>query len=136
PAEIDGRAAGDAAAGSYRQNQGTGSNSTFGTNRRLAARQRFPHTNQPAERQAIYVLLNVINFEETYQRKNGRYGTFKEVLPAGASMPAPNAFQRHGYRFELQADKDSFQVTARPLPVNHGLQPFVADDSGYVRVEE
>mgnify|MGYP003694551533 CR=1 FL=1 len=81
-------------------------------------RERFPRTNQPAtERQAIFVLLNVISFEESYLKKNGRYGTFKEVLPAGAAMPHPErVLQRHGYRFRAAGRaSESFQVAATPL---------------------
>jgi hypothetical protein len=130
PPEADGRAAGDHAAETFRESRG-GTNSTFGTNRRFGQRARFPRTNQPAERRAIFVLLNVISFEEAYQKMHGRYGTFKEVLPSGDALPHPNAFQRHGYRFQLQADKSEFKVVATPLQM--GLRPFVADDSGNVR---
>ena len=130
PPEEDGRAAGDHAAETFRESRG-GTNSTFGTNRRFGQRARFPRTNQPAERKAIFVLLNVISFEEAYQKMHGRYGTFKEVLPSGDALPHPNAFLRHGYRFQLQADKSEFKVVATPLQM--GLRPFVADDSGNVR---
>ncbi len=130
PTEEDGRAAGEHAAGTYRDSRG-GTNSSFGTSRRFGTRARFPRTNQPAERKAIFVLLNVISFEEAYQKMHGRYGTFKEVLPTGDALPHPNAFQRHGYRFQLQADKSEFKVVATPLQM--GLRPFVTDDSGIVR---
>jgi hypothetical protein len=130
PPEEDGRAAGEHAAGTYRESRG-GTSSSFGTNRRFGQRARFPRTNQPAERKAIFVLLNVISFEEAYQKMHGRYGTFQEVLPTGGALPHPNAFQRHGYRFQLQADKSEFKVVATPLQM--GLRPFVADDSGNVR---
>jgi len=130
PPEADGRAAGERAAGTYRESRG-GTDGSFGTNRRFAARSRFPRTNLPAERKAIFVLLNVISFEEAFQKMHGRYGTFKEVLPTGDALPLPNAFQRHGYRFQLQADKGEFRVVATPMQM--GLRPFVADDSGIVR---
>ena len=130
PPEEDGRAAGEHAAGTYRESRG-GTNGSFGTNRRFQPRSRFPPTRVPAERKAIFVLLNVISFEEAYQKMHGRYGTFKEVLPSGDALPHPNAFQRHGYRFQLQADKSEFKVVATPLQM--GLRPFVADDSGNVR---
>jgi len=129
PPEVDGRAAGDRAAGAYRNGQG--GQGSFGTNRRFRERARFPRASHPAERQAIFVLLNVISFEEAFRRSHGRYGTFTEILPAGAAPPSPTGFQRHGYRFELKADKDSFQVVATPVAL--GLRPFVADDSGYVQ---
>ena len=126
----DGRAAGEHAAGTYRDPRG-GNNGSFGTNRRFAARARFPRTNEPTERRAIFVLLNVISFEEAFQKMHGRYGNFKEVLPNGDALPHPNAFQRHGYRFQLQADKGEFRVVATPMTM--GLRPFVTDDSGIVR---
>jgi hypothetical protein len=129
PAE-DGRAAGDRAASTYRESRG-GGNGSYGTNRRLQARARFPRTSDPAERRAIFVLLNVISFEEAFQKGHSRYGNFKEVLPGGETLPHTNAFQRHGYRFELQADKGEFRVIATPLTM--GLRPLVADDSGIVR---
>jgi serine/threonine-protein kinase len=132
PAE-DGRVAGERAAGTYRDDRG-GRGGSFGTSRRFGSRERFPRANHPAERQAIFVLLNVINFEEAFQRAHGRYGDFKEVLPAGVPVPSPTSLQRHGYRFELKAEKDSFQVVATPL--NLGLRAFVADDTGLVRLPE
>ena len=130
PPPEDGRAAGDRAAGTYRGSRGGGDGS-YGTNRRFPARGRFPRTNVPAERQAIFVLLNVISFEEAFQKTHSRYGNFQEVLPSGERLPHPNAFQRHGYRFQLQADKGEFRVVATPLQM--GLRPFVADDAGIVR---
>jgi serine/threonine protein kinase len=130
PPEEDGRAAGEHAAGTYRESRG-GTGGSFGTQRRFGTRPRFPRTNVPAERKAIFVLLNVISFEEAYQKMHGRYGTFKEVLPTGEQLPHPNAFQRHGYRFQLEADKGEFKVVATPMQM--GLRPFVADDSGNVR---
>ena len=129
PAE-DGRAAGDRAAGTYSESRG-GNSGSFGTNRRFGTRPRFPRTSDPAERRAIFVLANVISFEEAFQKGHGRYGSFKEVLPGGETLPHANAFQRHGYRFELQADKGEFRVVATPLAM--GLRPLVADDSGRVR---
>ena len=130
PPQDDGRAAGERAADTYRESRG-GTSGSFGTNRRFGTRPRFPRTNIPAERKAIFVLLNVISFEEAFQKGHGRYGSFQEVLPSGEALPHPNAFQRHGYRFQLQADKGEFRVVATPLTM--GLRPFVADDSGSVR---
>jgi serine/threonine protein kinase len=129
PAE-DGRAAGERAAGTYRENRGT-SAGAFGTNRRFGRRERFPRTNHPAERQAIFVLLNVISFQEAFKKAHGRYGNFREVLPAAIPVANATSFQRHGYRFELQADQGEFRVVATPLAM--GLRPFVADDNGTVR---
>jgi serine/threonine-protein kinase len=126
----DGRAAGDHAASTYRSDRGT-SGSTFGTSRNLARRERFPRTNVPAERQAIFVLLNMISFEEAFKKTSGRYGTFREVLPPTIPLTQPSNFHRHGYRFEVQADKEEFRVVATPL--NIGRRPLVADDSGIVR---
>jgi serine/threonine-protein kinase len=130
PPPEDGRAAGERAAGAYRGPRG-GGNGSFGTNRRFPARARFPRTSDPAERRAIFVLLNVISFEEAFQKTHGRYGNFQEVLPGVETLPHPNAFQRHGYRFELQAEKGEFRVVATPLTM--GLRPLVADDAGIVR---
>jgi hypothetical protein len=65
---------------------------------------------------------------------HGRYGNFSEVLPNGGSLPHPTLLQRHGYRFELRADKGEFRVVATPLEM--GLRPFVADDSGFVRLAD
>jgi hypothetical protein len=49
-------------------------------------------------------------------------------------VPSATSLQRHGYRFDLRAEKDSFQVVATPL--NLGLRAFVADDTGLVRLPE
>jgi hypothetical protein len=133
PPVEDGRAAGERAAGTYREDRGTGGGS-FGTNRRFGRRERFPRTNNPAERQAIFVLLNVISFQEAFKKAQGRYGNFREVLPAAIPVGNPTSFQRHGYRFELQAGGDEFRVVATPLAM--GLRPFVADDAGTVRLAD
>ena len=133
PPDVDGRAAGDRLAGTYRDGRG-GNAGSYGTGRRFRARERIPRTNVPAERQAVFVLLNVVSFEEAFQKTHGRYGNFREVLPPGLPIPSPNAFQRHGYRFDLKAERDGFQVVATPLAM--GLRPFVVDDSGYVRVAD
>jgi len=129
PAE-DGRAAGERAAGTYSENRGS-TGGAFGTNRRFDRRERFPRTSHPAERQAIFVLLNVISFQEAYKKAHGRYGNFREVLPAAIPVANGTSFQRHGYRFELQAGQGEFRVVATPLAM--GLRPFVADDNGTVR---
>jgi len=73
----------------------------------------------------------VISFQEAYKKAHGRYGNFREVLPAAIPVANGTSFQRHGYRFELQAGQGEFRVVATPLAM--GLRPFVADDNGTVR---
>ena len=80
-------------------------------------------------------LRHVMNAEEAYQRKHGRYGTFSEMARSQALlMDVPlqdRSFNRRGYRFELELESSGFRVVANP--VSPGTRPFVGDDSGFIR---
>src|SRR5262249_6453370 len=128
PPAMDGREVGGRVADGYRENRG-GPGSTFGSNRRFRARERFPTNVKPPEATTVFVLRNIIHFQELYKQRQGQYGDFSQVLPR--AVPG-RSFHYHGYRFELvELDKDSFKVVATPLRM--GLRGFVGDDSGYVR---
>jgi hypothetical protein len=45
-----------------------------------------------------------------------------------------NGFRRRGYKFEMQSTGDGFHVVAQPQ--QGGLRAFVADESGYIQLEE
>ena len=47
---------------------------------------------------------------------------------------ANGQFERRQYRFELTGEGGEYKVTATPLAI--GSRPFLADDSGFVRVDE
>jgi hypothetical protein len=125
PPQLDGREAGGRLADNYRNNRG----SSFGTNRRFQAREKFPRNVAPAERRAVAVLLNVIHYEALHYQRTGQYGTFQEVLPR--PVGAANSLEHAGYRFDLTTERDGFRVVATPRAM--GLRGFVADDTGFVR---
>jgi hypothetical protein len=111
---------------------------SFGTQNRLRMRARSPQARNVAERSAIATMRFLMNTEERFNKRTGRYGTLAEI---GAGMTQyldvqfqPRSFQRRGYRFNLTAERDSFSLTASPLAP--GLRSFVGDDSGYIREAE
>ena len=87
-------------------------------------------TSRPAER----TLSQILNAEEAFHQKHGRYGTFAEMVTAQTLfLDAPHqggVVQRPGYRISLEVTKDSFRALATPTA---GGRFFVGDDSGYIR---
>ena len=128
PPQVDGREAGERLADSVRSDRG-GSNSSFGTNRRFRAREKFPRDVTPAERRGVFVLLNVLHYQALHRQRSGTYGTFQQVLPR--PVASPDRFEHAGYRFDMTVEPDGFKVVATPLTM--GLRGFVADDTGFVR---
>jgi len=126
--ELEG-ATSEGVADSYRSSQGQRSTG-YGTGRALRARPRIPADVSPPERRAAFNLLNMMRFQEAYQKKNGRYGSFKETLPI--SVPSGNSLQNAGYKFELTVESDGFKIVATPTNLA-GLRPLLGDDSGFVR---
>ena len=129
PPQVDGRDAGERAAGGYRSDQGSSNSGSFGTNRRFRRREKFPRDVTPAERKGVFVMLNVIHYQALHRQRTGRYGTFKEVLPR--QVGTPNSFDHAGYRFDMTVESDAFKVVATPFGM--GMRGFVADDTGFVR---
>jgi serine/threonine protein kinase len=127
PPDLGGREGGEEIAGTYGQSE---SNRNFGTKRSLNARPRFPRGISGPERRAVFNLLNMMRFQEAYQKKTGRYGSFKDTLPV--SVPQANVLQNAGYKFELAVESDGFRIVATPITMS-GLRPFIGDDSGFVR---
>ena len=128
PPQVDGREAGERLADSVRSDRGS-SNSSFGTNRRFRAREKFPRDVTPAERRGVFVLLNVLHYQALHRQRTGTYGTFQQVLPR--PVASADRFDHAGYRFDMTVEPDGFKVVATPLAM--GLRGFVADDTGIVR---
>ena len=129
----DGREVGEALANAYRSGGSSGI-----TNRRFNARPPVPRDVAPAERPAVATLLHIMFVQQAYQRQNGRYGNLRDLKAAGLlhlDVPFANGqFERRQYRFELTGDGSEFKVMATPLAA--GARPFIADDNGFVRVDE
>jgi serine/threonine protein kinase len=129
----DGRELGEALSNAYRSGGSSGI-----TNRRFAARPRVPRDVAPAERPAVATLLHIMFVEQAYQRQNGRYGNLHDLKTAGLLHLdvafAAGQFERRQYRFQLTGDGSEYKVTATPLTM--GPRPFIADDNGFVRVDE
>jgi hypothetical protein len=129
PPPIDGREAGERTAQGYRSDRGSSTDGSFGTSRRFNRREKFPRDVTPAERRAVFVLLNVIHYQALHRQRTGRYGNFQQVLPR--QVTSPTSFDHAGYRFDMTADSDAFKVVATPLSM--GMRGLVADDAGFVR---
>jgi hypothetical protein len=91
-----------------------------------------------SERPAVATLLYVNSVQEAFHRKNGRYGTLRELADAGllALDVAFDAtgFKRARYAFKVAVEADGYRADALPLgPIG---RPFLVDDSGIVRLEE
>jgi eukaryotic-like serine/threonine-protein kinase len=134
-APIDGREAGERVAGTYRSDRGSSGSGGFGATGRLRARERSPRDLGPGERPAVATLRHIMDRQEVFHRKQGRYGTLAELTSAvGFRLDVPvtqNTFERRGYRFDLSVEKDGFTVTA--LPNSPTGRTFTGDDSGFIR---
>jgi serine/threonine-protein kinase len=130
PETPDGRAAGEALAQKYR----SGGSSTYSSTR-FRARALFPPGTTPAERPAVGTLLHLHQAEEAYHRKNGRFGTPRELADAGflrLDVPvSAEGFRRMRYGFRVTASADGYRADAVPLAANG--RAFMVDDSGFVR---
>jgi serine/threonine-protein kinase len=135
PPPPDGAEAGQRLAQSYRSQRGSPSG-PFGASGRFRARERSPRNLAPAERPAVAVTRHVMNAQELYRKRSGRYGTYQELAAArllflDVPIQAPREFVRKGYRFELTVSAEEFRVLATPLsPVG---RPFLGDDTGFIR---
>jgi serine/threonine protein kinase len=131
----DGSEAGRRLADSYRQ--GGSSSPNYGGGR-FRPRERQPHQLLPAERPAVASLRHAMNAQEGFHKRNGRYGTYDDLVKAQLlflDVPVQvRAFLRRSYRFELTVEGDGYRISA--IPTAPGLRPFVGDDSGYIRVDE
>jgi eukaryotic-like serine/threonine-protein kinase len=130
----DGRAAGDAVADQFRNNRGSQSG-PYGSTRRFNRRERSPRDLMPVERPAVATIRYVIERQELLKRRTGHYGTLNELVRAADFRldvaHGPQAFQRRGYKFEMDSDAESFKLTATPLGPNG--RSFTGDDSGIIR---
>jgi hypothetical protein len=89
----------------------------------------------PVEAPAISIVRHIMNAQGLYNKKNGRYASIAEltsarILPLDVPVNG-NAFERKGYRFEVEASGDGFKVLA--IPKATGPRPFIGDESGYIR---
>jgi len=130
PETPDGRAAGEALAQKYR----SGGSSNYSATR-FRPRAPFPPGITMPERPAVGTLLHLHQAEEAYHRKNGRYGSARELAEAGfLRLDVPvgaEGFRRARYGFRVTAGADSYRADAVPLAANG--RAFMVDDSGFVR---
>jgi len=133
PETPDGRAAGEALAEKYRAGGSGGYTST-----RFRARPLFPPGTTLAERPAVGTLLHLHQAQESYHRRNGRYGTPRELADAGflrLDVPvSAEGFRRARYGFRVTASADSYRADAVPLGATG--RAFMVDDSGFVRLPD
>jgi serine/threonine-protein kinase len=131
----DGRTAGRDVASTFQNKQGyNSSGSGYGSTGQLHRRERIPSRIAPGEGPAVRTLSQIVNAEEAFHQKHGRYGTFAEMVTAQTLfLDVPHqggVVNRPGYRISLEVQKDGFRALATPTG---GLRFFVADDSGYIR---
>jgi serine/threonine-protein kinase len=133
-AEGDGREAGEALAGKFRSGQGSTSSGGFGASGRFQARERSPRDLTPFERPAVATIRHLIDRQEAFHRREGRYATFDDLGRSGPFLDVPSqtrSFERRGYRFQLTLERDGFSIVAEPTAP--GPRSFVGDDSGFIR---
>lgn len=135
PPPVNSAEAGRHLADAYRS--GSSSGGSVGGGARFAPRERSPRNLAPTERPAVAALRHVMNAEEAYKRKTGRYGSLTDMSRTQALlMDVPlqdRSFVRRGYRFELELESDGYRLMA--TPASPGTRPFVGDDSGIIRAE-
>ena len=127
PPDLAGREGGEEIASTYGQSD---ANRNYGTRRNLRARPKVPPGISGPERRAVFNLLNMMRFQEAYQKKTGRYGSFRDTLPIAVGQE--NVLLNAGHKFELSVESDGFRIVATPATMA-GLRPFIGDDSGFVR---
>jgi hypothetical protein len=106
----------------------------YGSGARFKPRERSPRSLTLMERPAVATMRYVIDAQEAYQKKHGRYGNLKELAGAGMLLDVPVqqlAFLRKSYRFEMDLQEDGFRILAKPTVP--GARPFVGDDTGIIR---
>ena len=128
--EPDGRATGEALAQKYRSGGGGSSSTT-----RFRQRPKIPRGMTMPERPAVATLVYVNSVEEAFHRKQGRYGTLRELHDAGLfALDVPfdaTGFKRARYAFRVTVEADGYRAEAVPQgPIG---RPFLVDDSGIVR---
>jgi hypothetical protein len=131
---LDGRQAGGRVAGTY-DNRGPGATgSGFGASGNLRRRERTPSQIAPGERPAVNTLRLILNAQEAFHSKQGRYGTLAEMTSAQVLfLEAPaqgGVVMRPGYRVSLELANGGFRALATPTS---GGRFFVGDDSGIIR---
>ena len=133
PPAVDGTDAGRRLADAYRS--GSTGGVPYGGGARFRERERSPRNLAPVERPAVAAMRHVMNAQEAYQRKSGRYGSFADLTKSQTlllDVPVQDrSFMRKGYRFELTIESDGYKVMA--TPVAPGGRSFVGDDSGFIR---
>src|SRR4029450_4639078 len=102
PPDLNDRQTGEDVANTYRNPQGQRS-SGYGVGRPRRARERFPHDGSGPERRAVFNLLNMMRFQEAYQRKTGHYGSFKDTL--SITVAQANVGQKAGLHFETPLEE-------------------------------
>jgi eukaryotic-like serine/threonine-protein kinase len=126
--DLEGSTTSGDVADAYRSSQGQRSS---GTGTRLRARPKIPAGIGGPERRAAINLVHMIRMQEAYKRSSGRYGSFKDTLPAGINLASGNVVQNAIYRFQLTVESDGFKIVATPTSAS-GLRPLQGDDSGFV----
>src|SRR5687768_10760689 len=67
------------------------------------------------EEQALASVMLIRVAEQNFRSKSSRYGTLKDLAEAGLINSQLASGEKHGYRFELSAERDSFVMVAFPL---------------------
>jgi hypothetical protein len=129
PPELSGRETGASVADTYRDRRGS-TGGSFGATGRLRARGKVPPDLTLGEKRAAVVLVNLMGLQAVYQKRNGRYGNFQEVMPV--PVGSGSRFDRANYRFELRLQDEGYTITATSM-AGRALQ---ADDSGFVTYVE
>ncbi|HEV7743463.1 MAG TPA: DUF3352 domain-containing protein [Pyrinomonadaceae bacterium] len=92
--------------------------------------------SQPASNEAVAqsMVRTVASAEETFKATtgNGAYGSFDQLVSAG--LLSKEMLEKYGYRMEVSAAKDKFEVTAEPIEYGTtGKLSYFIDQSQVLR---
>src|SRR6185295_1529122 len=90
----------------------------------------------PSSNEAVAqsVLRTVANAEATFRATegNGGYGSLEQMVSAG--LLSKDMLEKYGYRIEVSASKDKFEITAVPIEYGTtGKLSFFIDESQVLR---
>lgn len=85
------------------------------------------------ERMAIGIMLTIAHAESEFKKKsNGAYGSLEDLM--AADMVPKEGIEKSGYRFDLTASGDKFEVTAVPIEYGKsGRLSLFLDHTGVLR---
>lgn len=80
---------------------------------------------------AIQSMIEIKKAQDKYKASTGRYGDLKELAAAGLIKADLTRDAYRGHRYEIRANRDTYEAFARPLDPEEAS--FFLDESGRIR---